>query len=333
MRYSTGRTNCGTLVPANPRERAMTRQMKVAAAQLGPVARTESREQVVKRLLELMREAKGWGVDVVVYPELALTTFFPRWLIDVEEELDEWFEADMPNAATQPLFEEARNLGIGFHLGYAEIAYEGNIKRRFNTAIIVDKKGDIVGRFRKVHIPGHHEVLERPGQHLEKRYFDVGDMGFPVYRAFGAICGMAICNDRRWPETWRVMGLQGVEMVFCGYNTPVGLGDSFDLDALSPFHNLLCFQAGCYQNATWAVGVAKAGCEEGFNMIGQSCIVAPSGEVVAMCSTVEDELIVHGCNMELSRDYKRDIFNFAYHRRPEHYGLIVERTGAEPPPA
>jgi len=309
----------------------MSRSMKVAAAQLGPIARNESREQVVKRLLDLMREAADWGVDVIVYPELALTTFFPRWAIEDDGEIDIWFETEMPNAATQSLFDEAKRLGIGFHLGYAEIAWEGNTKHRFNTAIIVDKSGEIVGKFRKIHIPGHHEILDRPGQHLEKKYFEVGDLGFPVYRAFDAVCGMAICNDRRWPETWRVMGLQGVEMVFCGYNTPVGLGDTYDLDALSLFHNQLSFQAGCYQNATWAVGVAKAGNEEGFNMIGQSMIVAPSGEVVAMCNTIEDELIVHKCDLGRSSEYKRDIFNFECHRRPEHYGLIVERTGAEPP--
>ncbi|MBT5433983.1 MAG: N-carbamoyl-D-amino-acid hydrolase [Rhodospirillaceae bacterium] len=309
----------------------MSRSMRVAAAQLGPIARDESREQVVKRLLELMHEAADWGVDVIVYPELALTTFFPRWAIEDDAEIDSWFEAEMPNVATQPLFDEAKRLGIGFHLGYGEIAWQDNVKHRFNTAIIVDKSGEIVGKFRKIHIPGHHEVLDRPGQHLEKKYFEVGDLGFPVYQAFGASCGMAICNDRRWPETWRVMGLQGVEMVFCGYNTPVGLGDPYDIDALSLFHNQLAFQAGCHQNATWAVGVAKAGCEEGFNMIGQSMIVAPTGEIVAMCNTIEDELIVHKCDLSRGSEYKRDLFNFAHHRRPEHYGLIVERTGAEPP--
>ena len=190
----------------------MSRSMRVAAAQLGPIARDESREQVVKRLLELMHEAADWGVDVIVYPELALTTFFPRWAIEDDAEIDSWFEAEMPNVATQPLFDEAKRLGIGFHLGYGEIAWPDNVKHRFNTAIIVDKSGEIVGKFRKIHIPGHHEGLDRPGQHLEKKYFEVGDLGFPVYQAFGASCGMAICNDRRWPETWRVMGLQGVEI-------------------------------------------------------------------------------------------------------------------------
>ena len=311
----------------------MTRAIKVAAAQMGPIARDETRQQVVTRLLEMMNGAAGWGADVVVFPEIALTTFFPRWAMDDEDEIDRWYEREMPSHETRPLFDTAIELGIGFHLGYAELAFDADgTKHRYNTAIIVDKKGEITGKFRKIHIPGHAEVKNQPGQHLEKRYFEVGDLGFGVFRAFGGVVGMCICNDRRWPETWRVLGLQGVEMVFCGYNSPVGLGDSFDLDALEPFHNHLVFQSGCYQNSTWAVGVAKCGNEEGFNMIGQSCIVAPSGEIVAQCASIEDEVIVHNCDLDAAARYKNDIFNFARHRQPQHYRLIVERTASEAPP-
>ena len=142
---------------------------------------------------------------------------------------------------------------------------------------------------------------------------------------------MCICNDRRWPETYRVMGLKGVEMIMLGYNSPVGLGDTYDLDSLELFHNHLVMQAGAYQNGSWVVGVAKCGLEEGFDMIGQSAIIAPSGEIVSMCHTLGDELIVHRCDLEFGYRYKNDIFNFAAHRRPEHYGLIVERAGAVPP--
>jgi N-carbamoyl-D-amino-acid hydrolase len=310
----------------------MARTITVGAAQLGPIGRLESRAQVVRRLLELMREAHGFGCDLIAYPELALTTFFPRWAIEDEAELDSFYETEMPGPETRPLFEEAQRLGLGFSLGYAELIRRGNAKQRFNSSILVDKQGRIVGKYRKVHLPGHAEVLDRPGQHLEKRFFEVGDLGFPVWRAFGGILGMCICNDRRWPETYRVMGLQGVEMILLGYNSPVGLGDPYELDALEPFHNHLVMQAGAYQNATWVVGVAKAGYEEGYNMIGQTCIVAPSGEIVAQCATMGDELVVRKCDLDFAKPYRDDIFNFAAHRRPEHYRLIVERTGAVPPP-
>jgi len=310
----------------------MPRTITIGAAQLGPIARNESRGQVVKRLLALMREAHGFRCDLVAFPELALTTFFPRWALEDEAELDSFYETEMPGPATKPLFEEAVKLGVGFSLGYAELVIEGNRKRRFNSSVLVDKAGRIIGKYRKIHLPGHADVLERPGQHLEKRFFEVGDLGFPVWRGFGGILGMCICNDRRWPETYRVMGLQGVEMILLGYNSPVGLGDPYELDALEPFHNHLVMQSGAYQNATWVVGVAKAGMEEGFNMIGQTCIIAPSGEIVAQCATMGDELVIRKCDLDFAKPYRADIFNFAAHRRPEHYGLITERTGAIPPP-
>jgi predicted amidohydrolase len=194
----------------------------VGAAQLGPIARGEGRGEVVKRLVALLHEAKGRGCDLVVFPELALTTFFPRWAMTDQVQIDAFFEREIPGPETQPLFDEAYRLGLAFCLGYAELAEEAGVTRRYNTAILVDRDGHLVGKYRKIHLPGHAEFEPwRPFQHLEKRYFDVGDLGFGVWRVLGGLVGMCICNDRRWPETYRVMGLQGVEMVLLGYNTPV----------------------------------------------------------------------------------------------------------------
>jgi predicted amidohydrolase len=311
----------------------VARVITVGAAQLGPIQRSDARPQVIKRLLEMLHQAKAHGCDLVVFPELALTTFFPRWWMEDQAEIDSFFEREMPGPETRPLFDEARRLGLGFCLGYAELVAEGDTARRFNTSILVDAGGRIVGKYRKIHLPGHaeHEPW-RAFQHLEKRYFEVGDLGWGVWRAFGGLLGMCICNDRRWPETYRVMGLQGVEMVLLGYNTPVHHPPAPEHDLLGNFHNQLSMQAGAYQNGTWVVGVAKCGREEGCDMIGQSQIIAPSGETVAMCTKLGDELCVARCDLDLTRSYKETTFNFARHRRPEHYRMIVERTGAIPPP-
>lgn len=311
----------------------MTRNVTVGAAQLGPIARSDSRAQVVQRLVGLLEQAHGHGCDLVVFPELALTTFFPRWYIEDPAELDAFYEREMPGPETQPLFDAASRLGIGFYLGYAELTHEDGRPRRFNASVLVGRDGQIIGKYRKVHLPGHaeHEPW-RAFQHLEKRYFETGNLGFPVFRAFGGLMGMAICNDRRWPETYRVMGLQGVEMVLIGYNTPVHNPPAPEHDALSHFHNGLVLQSGAYQNGTWVVGVAKAGVEEGVMQIGNSVIVAPSGEIVAACSTVGDELAIARCDLDLTLSYKNTTFNFARHREPQAYGLIVERKGAVPPP-
>jgi N-carbamoyl-D-amino-acid hydrolase len=312
----------------------MSRILTVGAAQLGPIQRSDNRAVVVERLIELLRQAAGHGCELLVFPELALTTFFPRWWMTGQEEIDGFFEREMPSNETAPLFNEAQRLGVGFCLGFAELVREGERVRRFNTCILVDRAGQIAGRYRKVHLPGHaeHEPW-RPFQHLEKRYFEVGDLGFPVQRALGANIGMCICNDRRWPETYRVMGLQDVEMVLLGYNTPRHNPPAPDHDHLSEFHNQLSMQAGAYANATWVVGVAKCGVEEGCEMIGGSCIIAPTGQIVAQATTQDDELVMARCDLDLGQSYKRTTFNFAAHRQPQHYGLILERTGAVPPPS
>jgi len=311
----------------------VSRILKVGAAQLGPIHLADDRASVVTRLIALLHQAGAGGCRLVVFPELALTTFFPRYFYEDQAEVEAFFETGMPGPETQPLFEAARELGVGFYLGYAELAREEGHTRRFNTAVLVDRRGEIVGKYRKVHLPGHAEFLpDRPFQHLEKRYFEVGNLGFPVWRGFGGIMGMAICNDRRWPETYRVMGLQGVDLVMIGYNTP---SENMNLDEpyyLRMFHNRLSVQAGAYQNACWVVSVAKAGREDGYGLIGGSCIVAPTGEIVAQAVSEKDELITFECDLDQGAYLRETTFNFARHRRVEHYGPITERAGVVLPP-
>ena len=303
----------------------MTRSLPLAVAQLGPIARDEPRTSAVKRMIALLQKAEDAGSKLVVFPELALTTFFPRWYFENQADVDAFFETDMPNADTEPLFDAAARAGIAFYLGYAELISDNHTTRRFNTSILVDQAGEIAGKYRKIHLPGHREhEPDFPFQHLEKRYFETGDLGFPVFNTLNTTLGMCICNDRRWPETYRMLGLQGVELVLVGYNTPVHYPRAPELDHLQDFHNHLSLQAGAYQNGTWVAAAAKAGCEENCDMIGGSCIVAPSGEIVARCETLADELITWDCDLDLCQTIQNNIFNFALHREPENYGLIVQ---------
>lgn len=307
----------------------MPRYVTIAAAQSGPISRHDSRPQVVKRLVQQMREARSRGCDLIVFTEVALTAFFGHWWIEDEAELDAWYEREMPSTETRPLFDEAARLGIGFCLGYAELAFENGQKHRYNTSILVDGRGQIVGKYRKIHLPGHVEHRpHNPFQNLEKRYFEVGNLPLDTWRAFGGIVGMCICNDRRWAETYRVLALRGAELVLVGYNTPDHIPEFPELDHLQNFQNQLSMQAGAYQNGCWVVGVAKAGVEEGVSQIGQSSIISPSGEIVAMAQTMGDELVIHRCDLDLVKPYKEVLFNFERNRRIDKYGPITEQTAA-----
>ncbi len=305
------------------------RPFGLAVAQMGPVHRADSRASAVARLLALMTEAASRGARLVVFPELALTTFFPRYWLEDGEALDHFYEREMPGPETRVLFERARDLGIGFTLGFAELTPRGE---RFNTQILVDAQGRIVGRYRKIHLPGHADHKPTaPFQHLEKRYFQVGNEGFRAWSAMDARIGMCICNDRRWPETFRVLGLQSAEIVTLGFSTPSVNIHWSEPPHLRMFHHLLTLQSGAYQNALWVAAAAKAGLEDGFHMIGGSVIVSPSGEIMAQSQSEDDEVIFVNADLAVGDRFRQNVFNFAAHRRPEHYGLILERTGAGAP--
>lgn len=304
----------------------MARQFTAAAAQLGPINRDATRASVVVRMVALMEQARDAGCRFVVFPEMALTTFFPRWHLTDPAEVQHYFETTMPGPETAPLFEAAREWGIGFYLGYAERAEgtSGAHHLGYNTSILVSPEGQIIGTYRKVHLPGNptpDDSLKL--QHLEPWYFIDGDLGFPVFDHAGGRFGMLLCDDRRWPEAWRMLGLKGAEIVMLGYNTPSLLPDAPAQNPLRKMHHLLPMQAGAYQNGLWVIASAKAGLEEGCHMMGHSCVIAPSGEVVALSSTDADELLPYRIDLDATAEYKR-VFDFKAYRRPDAYGLLTQ---------
>lgn len=120
-----------------------------------------------------------------------------------------------------------------------------------------------------------------------------------------------------------MLGLGGAELVCLGYNTPLHYPPAPEHDHLQYFHNALSVQAGAYQNGLWAVAVAKAGREEGCDLIGGSLIAAPTGEIVAQASTTGDEVISARIDLDRCAEIRANVFNFALHREPQDYALIT----------
>jgi predicted amidohydrolase len=305
----------------------MNRYLTLAVCQTGPIQRSAARTETVSRLVHLLERAAGAGAELAVFPELALTTFFPRWALEGEREIDAFYERQMPGPETRPLYDAARRLKIGFALGFAELGEEHGRQRRFNSMDLVNAEGVPIGRYRKMHIPGSDAAQAGVTTHLERRYFEPGDLGFPVFTFRGVRIGLSLCNDRRWPETYRMLCLNGAQVVLIGYNTPVVLEEAPALAHLRMFHNHLPMQAGAYQNTVWVAAAAKAGLEDGQALIGGSCIIAPTGEIAALAVSIDDEVVVHRADLELIATCRRVNFDFALYRRPEEYALIAQRAG------
>lgn len=305
------------------------RTLGLGVVQIGGIQPGEGRADVVERLVAHLRTAHARGAEFVVFPELTLTTFFPRYWFDDQADADQYFEREMPSDETAPLFAAAAELGCGFYLGYAELTPDGH---HYNTSILVDDTGKITGKYRKIHLPGHDDNrAELSHQHLEKKYFEVGDLGFGVFESQGIKIGMALCNDRRWPEVYRMLSLQGADLVVLGFNTPMVVPGWQEEPHTKMHSHLLSLAAGAYQNALWVAAAGKSGTEDGVYMIGGSAIASPSGEIVAKAASDGDEVLVSHIDLELSTPYRESVFNFAAHRRPEFYSLITERTGRGEP--
>ncbi|TWP33233.1 nitrilase-related carbon-nitrogen hydrolase [Leekyejoonella antrihumi] len=299
-------------------------QLEIAVGQMGPVPQGNTRESTVERLVDLLREAAHRGCHLIVFPELALTPFFPRAAGDPDD-FPEFFEDTMPSQAVEPLFREAARLHVGFCLGFAEKVIDEEEVRYFNASVLVDRRGRIIGKYRKTHIPGLPEAAQGEADqrfegrtaNFEKRYFEPGNLGFPVFKFEGVSIGMAICNDRRWPETYRSLAGNGAEVVLIGYNTMArrrlitGDGSISEPGHLALFHNDLVMQAGAYQNAVWVVAAARAGEEDGGYLIGGSGVIAPTGEIVARALTQSDELVASRIDTSYCELYRRSVWNDA----------------------
>lgn len=349
------------------------RPVIVAACQLGPIHLSDSRENGLNRMCKLLDEAAKENVKLAVFPELAFTTFFPRYLID-EKDLDQYFDIEDPrkggieqSSNIKRLFDHAHLLGIDVYVGYAErsIQKDGSHVDYNSSAYYSAQTNKIVGKYRKVHLPGSVEPKTEPGafQQLEKRYFSPGDLGFPAFRAPGLvpgavkksdaspnpaenngkgdpIIGMLICNDRRWAEAWRIYGLQGIEIMCCGYNTTAfqttATGHMVDMspeaaEDLVLLHHKLSCQGNSYMNACFSINVAKTGAEDGNPLVGGTIIVHPLGHIIKEAKTNEDELVVATIDLSDCHRLKNTVFAFEKHRRTEHYHPIVEQTGVIEP--
>lgn len=335
----------------------MPRTLKVAAAQVGAIHRDSDRSSTLQRLINLLLEAAAKGAQLVLFPETTFTTFFPRYLFHDNDELQRFFEhgEDITQSENvKSLFEEADKLQVDIIVGFGERLADGT---GYNTCIYYSAKHrEILSKYRKVHLPGTKDPFPSPDaiNQLEKRYFQPGNLGFKAFRVPGLlpdglkaetketntagngdpILGMMICNDRRWPEAWRCYGLQGFELVLCGFNTtgfapdlwgankPMTMGEAEE-EAI--FHHRLVMQSNSYMNSCFSISAARCGLDDGkYDLIGASGIMDPQGHILAEAKTKEDEVVFAEINLDDCRQGKEKV-GYAVHLFFTHWILMLDR--------
>lgn len=248
----------------------------VAAAQLGPSS--ESVTDNVTRVLGLMEEAAERGVAAICFPELALSPYFCL----EEQEQGHWL-LDSGSRHIRRIQEVARQTKMVTVLPFAERS--GDVA--YNSSLVISQLGAVEGVYRKVHLP----VAER-------RHFTRGT-DFRTFQVLGIRVGILICADRSFPESWRVLGIRGVDIVFAPYNTcasspRVALACPEESQRLPWLResNAVRMRASAQMNGFFVIGAGKAGIEWGRNYIGDSLVISPWGDVIARAETDEDELVL-----------------------------------------
>lgn len=269
----------------------------------------------VGRMVELLHEAVDKGAQLAVFPELALTSFFPYLYFEDRTVLDRFFLAgDLTQGVTAPLFDAARQRKVAVSFGYAEAAGP----RRLNTfGLYVPETGEF-HKYRKTHLPGF--AKPRPGEvsfQFEKGIFEESNEGYPVFSVRGGTYGMLICHDRRYSNPYLAMGMatgKNVELILNGYNTPFDLtfaekGSQAALDAKVYDFHYLPQQAQAVTEGTYVISVAIAGDVFGATQIGGTCIISPDGTILAKEERLSESVLVAPIDLDLGKSVRQQKYN------------------------
>jgi len=187
----------------------------------------------------------------------------------------------------------------------ASMYEEESVGVYYNTAIVIDSDGTMLGKYRKTHIP-HLD----PG-FWEKFYFRPGNLGYPVFDTAFAKVGVYICYDRHFPEGARALGLNGAEIVFNPSATVAGLSEHlWGLE--QPAHAVA--------NGYFIAAINRVG-EEPWKtgmFYGSSYVAGPRGQIIAQGSRDKEELVVADVDLDMIREV-RDVWQFYRDRRPDSY--------------
>jgi beta-ureidopropionase len=286
-------------------EKLMGRKVTICAAQMAP--NSEQKEINITRIISMIHQAGEKGVQIIAFPECALTPFFT---LKNHKDFDQYFD-ELPNEETKEIFETAKRYGMAMVLPYAE----KTPLRYYNSAAVANSSGEIIGNYRKIHIPG--AFVKDEVKNFERVYFTPGDLGFPVFNLGIVKIGVQICYDRHFPEGYRSLALSGAEIIF-NVTAAGSYGKSWRSDSWE-----LLIRSRAFENGVYVVGVNKVGLEYGQDYFGQSLITSPlGGDIINAAKENEgDELIIQTLDLDLIIEARKRLPAFR-DIRPDQYENI-----------
>jgi beta-ureidopropionase len=279
--------------------------MKVPCA-LIQMGFTEDVDRNVGRAAELIRKAGGEGAEIVALSELATSIYFCY-----EMNRDYFDLAEMvPGPSTERISAAAAEADCYVVFPLYERAKDGQL---YNSAAFIDRRGEIVGVYRKNLIP----IMKFEGvEGVEKFYFRPGNLGYPVFDTdLGVKVGITICYERHFPEGPRSLALAGADVIFVPTATPAGQ-HVWDLE----------LRAMAVANLLWVAGINRLGPDQGgsdMEFFGSSLVSAPNGEIAAQASADQEEILHAEIDTALSATLREE-WGFFRDRRPEIYGAISD---------
>lgn len=257
-------------------------------------------ERNVLKALQLIDEAAQRGAEIVALPEIFNTQYFPNRDRDPKY-LD--LAEPIPGPTTHRVASKARE----HHLVVLAPIYEKEIPGvYYNSAALIGTTGDMVGHYRKMHIP-------HSGHLIEKFYFKPGNYGFPVFKtSFGSI-GILICYDRHFPEGARALGLAGAELVLIPVASPRPQARDVFVKEL---------MAMAIANQYFVAAINRVGIEGQDEFFGSSLICDPRGNIIAQASSTDDEVLIADVDLSVVAA-TRNSWMFYRDRRPDAYGSLT----------
>jgi len=271
---------------------------RIGGVQLGPF--TGNLQTSVDRVINFIEKAEDIGIELLCFPELCTTPYFPK-----SSKADERWFFSSENRDLQRVVQSTLGKNIAVIFPYAEKADDGN----FNSAIVI-KGGRVIGKYRKIHLPAPEEDFCFCS--YEQTYFNVGNLGFPLCTVGNINIGIQICFDRHFPEGFRILAVKGSQVIFLATNSP---GYGYDSHRMAMWERLL--QVRAYENGVFIVAANKTGVEDGWDFMGNSLIVDPQGNFVTRLGQEEG---LFYADIDIS-DKKKS--KFLYGRKPGYYQELV----------